>query len=519
MLPAEVSVVEDRESMAGPVASEPGGIFISYRRRQAKHLAGRLYDKLAGEFGDRQVFMDVDALNAGVNFPDAIKAAIEACDVLLAIIGPDWVTEADEAGTRRLDDPGDFVRLEVEAALTRGVWVIPVLADEAPMPRPDELPESLAALTRRQAIVVRHETFGQNTLELVTAIRRALAFRREAEEQARRQAEEKARRESEERARREAEEEARRKIEERASSPGESNRRIWAAPARPSSTQGRWQRVVSWLTAGRFGSSASQVAERDLIARAKALVVGCPSIAVISRKGGIGKTTTTLMLGHTFASLRGDRVVALDGSPDADSLGYRVSRQTAATLTNLVADEHEIIRYADIRAYTNQAPSGLEILASDNDPRITTALGKEEYRRAIALLERYYNLILINTGTGVLESATKGILQLADQIVVVMSPSMDSARVAASTLDWLNENGHSELVRNAVAVINAVRDEGLVEVGKIEDHFQERCRAVVQVPWDPHLSAGAEIQLDRLRPRTQYAYLRVAAAIVERLAG
>ena len=278
-----------------------------------------------------------------------------------------------------------------------------------------------------------------------------------------------------------------------------------------------WRRFVYWLTGGRvnFGPSPAEVAERQLIARAKAPVAGCRSIAVISRKGGVGKTTTTLMLGHTFASLRGDRVVALDGNPDAGSLGYRVRRETAATVTNLLADEQDIIRYADIRSYTNQAPTRLEVVASDDDPRITTALGEEDYRRAIALLERHYNLILLDTGTGVLESATKGILQLAEQIVVVMSPSLDSARAASSTLDWLNENGHAELVRNAIAVVNAVREEGLVEVDKIEEHFQGRCRAVVQVPWDPHLSAGAETQVDRLRPVTRRAYLEVAAAVAD----
>jgi putative peptide zinc metalloprotease protein len=278
-----------------------------------------------------------------------------------------------------------------------------------------------------------------------------------------------------------------------------------------------WRRFMYWLSGGRvnFGPSPAELAERELIARAKGRVAGCRSIAVISRKGGVGKTTTTLMLGHTYASLRGDRVVALDGNPDAGSLGYRVRRETAATVTNLLADEQEIIRYADIRAYTNQASTRLEVVASDDDPRITTALGEEDYRRSIALLERHYNLILLDTGTGVLESATKGILQLADQIVVVMSPSLDSARTASSTLDWLNENGHAELVRNAVAVINAVREEGMVEVGKIEDHFQERCRAVVQVPWDPHLSAGAETQVERLRPVTRRAYLEVAAAVAD----
>jgi putative peptide zinc metalloprotease protein len=278
-----------------------------------------------------------------------------------------------------------------------------------------------------------------------------------------------------------------------------------------------WRRFVYWLTGGRinFGPSPAEQAERQLIARAKAPVAGCRSIAVISRKGGVGKTTTTLMLGHTFASLRGDRVVALDGNPDAGSLGYRVRRETAATVTNLLADEQAIIRYADIRSYTNQAPTRLEVVASDDDPRITTALGEEDYRRAIALLERHYNLILLDTGTGVLESATKGILQLADQIVVVMSPSLDSARAASATLDWLNENGHSELVRNAIAIVNAVREEGLVEVDKIGEHFKGRCRAVVRVPWDPHLSAGAETQVDRLRPVTRRAYLEVAAAVAD----
>jgi putative peptide zinc metalloprotease protein len=278
-----------------------------------------------------------------------------------------------------------------------------------------------------------------------------------------------------------------------------------------------WRRFVYWLTGGRinFGPSPAERAERQLIARAKSPVAGCRSIAVISRKGGVGKTTTTLMLGHTFASLRGDRVVALDGNPDAGSLGYRVRKETAATVTNLLRDEQEIVRYADIRSYTNQAPTRLEVVASDDDPRITTALGEEDYRRAIALLERHYNLILLDTGTGVLESATKGILQLADQIVVVMSPSLDSARAASATLDWLNENGHAELVRNAVAVVNAVREEGLVEVDKIGEHFKGRCRAVVRVPWDPHLSAGAETQVERLRPVTRRAYLEVAAAVAD----
>jgi MinD-like ATPase involved in chromosome partitioning or flagellar assembly len=115
----------------------------------------------------------------------------------------------------------------------------------------------------------------------------------------------------------------------------------------------------------------------------------------------------------------------------------------------------------------------------------------------------------------VLESATRGILQLADQIVVVMSPSLDSARAASSTLDWLNENGHAELVRSAVAVVNGVQADTLVEVDRIKEHFAGRCRAVVQVPWDPHLAAGAETDVTRLQVTTRHAYLEVAAAVAD----
>jgi putative peptide zinc metalloprotease protein len=102
------------------------------------------------------------------------------------------------------------------------------------------------------------------------------------------------------------------------------------------------------------------VRERELVGRVKSPVQGCRRIAVVSRKGGVGKTTTTLMLGHTFASLRGDRVIALDGNPDAGSLAYRVRRETTNTIMNLLANHAVIARYADIRAYTSQAPTRLE---------------------------------------------------------------------------------------------------------------------------------------------------------------
>jgi putative peptide zinc metalloprotease protein len=204
-----------------------------------------------------------------------------------------------------------------------------------------------------------------------------------------------------------------------------------------------WRRALFQLSGGliNLGPGAAELRDRELIARVKAPVAGCRRIAVVSRKGGVGKTTTTLMLGHTFASYRGDRVIALDGNPHAGSLGYRVRRETTNTIMSLLAHRDEIARYADIRAYTSQAPTRLEVVAADDDPRITDALREQDFANALELLEVHYNLVCMDTGTGVLESAAKGILRLADQLVVVTAPSLDSARTASSTLDWLDRNG------------------------------------------------------------------------------
>jgi hypothetical protein len=156
-------------------AARSGGIFISYRRQEASHLAGRLYDRLADRFGAELVFMDVATIDLGVDFAEVITRAVGTCQVLLAVIGPHWVTVADEAGRPRLRDPSDIVRLEVQAALERGVRVIPILIEGAVMPRQRDLPRPLAGLARRNALTMRHESFRYDADRLVAAIERVLA--------------------------------------------------------------------------------------------------------------------------------------------------------------------------------------------------------------------------------------------------------------------------------------------------------------------------------------------------------
>lgn len=156
--------------MNAPGATD-GGIFLSYRRQESSHFTGRLYDRLADCFGPARVFIDVDTIEPGADFAQAIAGAVATCAVLLAIIGPHWLTVADEAGRRRLEDPDDIVRLEIEAALARDVRVIPVLVEGAVMPRRQDLPESLAGLLRRHAFVMRHESFRADAERLIASIK------------------------------------------------------------------------------------------------------------------------------------------------------------------------------------------------------------------------------------------------------------------------------------------------------------------------------------------------------------
>jgi hypothetical protein len=127
------------------------GIFLSYRRDDAAGYAGRVADDLKERFGDR-LFMDIDTVEPGLDFVEEIERAVQSCVALVVVIGKQWLGSVDGAGRRRLEDPGDYVRLEVATALKRKIRVIPVLVQNTLMPLASELPPDLAPLTRRNAI-------------------------------------------------------------------------------------------------------------------------------------------------------------------------------------------------------------------------------------------------------------------------------------------------------------------------------------------------------------------------------
>ncbi|WP_336623354.1 MinD/ParA family ATP-binding protein [Nocardia mangyaensis] len=278
-----------------------------------------------------------------------------------------------------------------------------------------------------------------------------------------------------------------------------------------------WRKAVHHVSGGAInpGMSAEERRLQELVARIRQPVRGDYRIAVLSLKGGVGKTTTTTGLGSIFASIRGDRVIAVDANPDFGTLSQRVALQTRSTVRDLLLDP-SIERYSDVRRHTSQSSSRLEVLASERDPAASESFNDEEYRAVARILQRFYNIILTDCGTGLMHSAMSGVLDLAHSLVLISSAAIDGARSAAATLDWLSLHGHDHLVRNAVVVINLPR-EGSPNVGvqQLREYFLSRCRAVHIIPYDEHLSEGAEIDLHRLHKSTKRAYVELAATVAD----
>ena len=132
-------------------------VFVSYRRDDSRHQSGRLFDHLVEQFGDEHVFRDVDSIPLGLDFRKILTERVAGCDVLLAVIGDEWLSIAGPSGIRRLDEPSDFVRFEIEAALSRSIPVVPVLVGNCPVPKAEELPVSLRDLAYRQSRRVRSD--------------------------------------------------------------------------------------------------------------------------------------------------------------------------------------------------------------------------------------------------------------------------------------------------------------------------------------------------------------------------
>ncbi len=280
---------------------------------------------------------------------------------------------------------------------------------------------------------------------------------------------------------------------------------------------GGWRRAVFKMSGGSInpGRSKEETDREDLISRIRTPIRGCQRIAVVSLKGGIGKTTTTACLGITLAHYRGDRVVALDANPDAGTLAERLTGVTDVSVRDLLDNIEHVDTFTEISRYMSLAQR-LQVLASDQDPEVSEAFDAGQYRQVTGLLSRYYNVILTDSGTGMLHSAMQGTLEAAEALVVVGAPSVDGSSRASKTLDWLIAHGYEDLVRNSVAVISSVRERtNDVDMTVLRNHFNARCRAVVEIPFDSHLVVGGPIDLSKIKPQTSRAYLELAATVAD----
>ncbi|MCZ9882363.1 MinD/ParA family ATP-binding protein [Arthrobacter sp. B2a2-09] len=270
-----------------------------------------------------------------------------------------------------------------------------------------------------------------------------------------------------------------------------------------------------------LGPSAKQREEDELALRISRQLQGSYNTAVLSLKGGIGKTSTTVGVGLTLAEFRGDPPCAIDANPDSGDLVERAlgegiyQKATPRTITDLLKNVDNVDSLTALARYMHHA-GRLHLIAGEQDPEVSDSLTAEEYLRIRQLISGYYSVALTDCGTGVTHNAMSGILQSADNLIIAAGYAVSGAKRARSTLQWLASHGYEELARNAIVVITD-KDEVSSRVDKdaIEEHLSGICRQLIAVPHDRGVADGDLVTLDVLRPDTRRAYKEIAAAIVD----
>jgi len=285
--------------------------------------------------------------------------------------------------------------------------------------------------------------------------------------------------------------------------------------------EGAWQHIVYTLSGRRInlGDSRRARARKELDRRIAApLTGGARFVPVLSRKGGVGKTTVTTLLGMALADARDDRVIAIDANPDRGTLADRIGRPSGKTVRDLVRAHDDVHGFNDISQIVARDQTRLDVLASDADPHVSEAFSDSDYRDVADVAAHFYSIVLTDTGTGIVHSVTQATLDRADQLVVVAGLSVDEARLASETLTWLETNGFADEVRSAVVVLNTARPgAALVRADELDAHFRSRVRAVVRMPYDPHVASGSDVTFRDLQPETRAAARELAAIVVEGL--
>ena len=283
--------------------------------------------------------------------------------------------------------------------------------------------------------------------------------------------------------------------------------------------EGFWQYLLYVLTFRLVNVGDSRaVRERKAMDRRIATVFehGARYVPVLTRKGGVGKTTVTTLLGMAMALVRDDRVIAIDANPDRGTLAERVPKSTGATVRDVVKLAAGIAGFTDFVELVTKDKTRLHVLASDTDPLLSEAFDEDDYNVVADQAARFYSIVLTDCGTGVVHSVMKPTLERADGFVIVSGGSIDEARLASETLTWLEANGHGALMKNCIVALNtATQGTNVIKLDEIEAHFLSRVRDVVRIPYDPYLAAGSVVDWTRLSPYTREAARELAALVVE----
>ncbi|SKA17868.1 MinD-like ATPase involved in chromosome partitioning or flagellar assembly [Marinactinospora thermotolerans DSM 45154] len=280
---------------------------------------------------------------------------------------------------------------------------------------------------------------------------------------------------------------------------------------------GGWRRALFTLTGGLLnpGESRDELRRREFRNRARTPADrGHHRVAVLGINGGEGRAATAVGLGSALAEGRGDRVIALDADPGRGALARHASARPPRerTVRDLLAAGDTLKRYADVRSYTGQLRSRLELLACAPLP-VGEAFTAREYRDLAAVAERFYSVCVIDCDADLPRPLLEEVLSSADQIVLVTPPSPEGVRGVTGALDRLSGQGHDVLARGAVVAVCAAGGRGEPGSDRAAAGFALRCRSVVTIPHDAGLAAGAAVEPAVLRPVTRRAYLRLAVEV------
>ncbi|MEV4014711.1 TcpE family conjugal transfer membrane protein [Nonomuraea angiospora] len=295
--------------------------------------------------------------------------------------------------------------------------------------------------------------------------------------------------------------------------PGEGRvRRVESVVGRDS---GGWRRIAQVVVGG--GGVRTDGSEIDE-ARARGVFGGSRRIVVLGCTGGAGQSTTALMLGHTFAKYRDDRVVAVDANTGGGTLTSKIQPETPETLTSLLSGLDRVSGYLTMRGYTTRTASGLEVISADSDAGAEQRLADRSFfsdhrlGESMRLLDRHYKLAVIDPAAAL----AARLLPYADQLVLVVPASEEASEAVAMTYEWLDGHGCAELRRRAVMVVNGVSRRSMADVEQAESVARGRCRAIVRVPWEDGLAPeGAEVvDPGQLRAAGKRAYLALAGVVI-----